>query len=244
MRRRFAMTLACSLGGLLALTGCSDLAAQLSDARSSEPVGGHAEPPPPLATESWGTADGLLSVIVRNPTERTLRSATAVITALDAEGEAIGMSRATALACCAVSDLAPGRTYGLYFDVGTDAGTVSDVKVSYRDVAWYTRRAAPMPPPVTVTPVRLTAGPLGAVVVADVATPGTAVAQAVVQAHLVGPDGAFLVVVSGRWTCFAAGGRRRIEMQLFHPVPPGTVVESIVVHPVATPRPAPVCPAP
>ncbi|MCD4526280.1 hypothetical protein [Nocardioides sp. cx-173] len=243
MHRRFAMLLVASLGGLLVLTGCSDLSAQLSGEQSSEPVNEAAAPPPPLVTESWGTVDGLLSVLVRNPSRRTLRYAAATVTARDASGVSVASSRGEAEPrdCCVVTDLPPGATFGLYVDVGTDVESVQDVEVAFRDVAW--RAPSPTkPPPMEATAIRLAAGASGAVVLADVATPGGAVDEAVLQAHLVDAHGEFLAVVSGRWACFAAGGSRRIEMQLFHPVPPGTEVASVLAYPVLSPaRPAPGC---
>lgn len=246
MRRRFAMTLVC----LVALTGCSDISAQLSG-ESEEPdgpagtAGTAAEAAPALETVSWGVVDGMLSVLVRNPSDRTLRHATGALTARDAEGNAVGSSAASAKdgTCCTVADLPPGASYGFYFDVGVDAEQVAEVEVRYREVAWRPGTATPVPAP-RVVPTQLTANSLGAVVVAEVAA-AQAVPQAVAQAFLNGPDGEFLAVVSGRWSCFAAGTTRPIQMQLFHPLPAGTTVTSVVAYPLAEDarRPAPSCPA-
>ena len=246
--RRIAMMLAAALTCLAALTGCSDISAQLSGSQSSDPLeGGETRPAAPLETESWGTVDGMLSVVVSNPAKRTLRYAVATITARDAGGVALGTSSTGAPdgTCCAVADLPPSATYGFYFDLGPDADRVAEVEMTYRDVAWGAPEESEATSTMEATAVGLSAGALGAVVIADVSTPGPAVTQAVAQAFLTGPDGEFLAVVSGRWTCFPAGGTRRIEMQLFHPVPEGTQVDAVVAYPTTdAPRnPAPSCPA-
>ena len=245
--RRVVTMLAAALACFAVLTGCSDISAQLSGSQSSEPLeSGETRPAAPLETDSWGTVDGMLSVVVKNPAKRTLRYAVATIVARDANGTALGTSSTGAPngTCCAVADLPPGASYGFYFDLGAEADQVAEVEMAYRDVAWGAPEDAETAPPMEATPVGLSAGALGAVVIADVSAPGAAVTQAVAQAYLVGPDGQFLAVVSGRWTCFPAGGSRRIEMQLFHPVPEGTVVDSVVAYPLTdAPRyPAPSCP--
>jgi hypothetical protein len=245
--RRIAMTVAAALTCFAALTGCSDISAQLSGSQSSDPLeGDDTQPAPPLETVNWGTVDGLLSVVVSNPADRTLRYAIATIVALGADGQELGTFTDTALnaGCCTVADLPPGGAYGFYAEVGPDIAEVADVEMTYRDIAWGATQV-PTNAALTVQPVGVNAGDLGAVVVADVSTPGPAVADAVVQAYLIGPDGEFLAVVSGRWGCFAAGETRRVWMQLFHPVPEGTQVHSMVAHPrlEAPKSSAPSCPA-
>lgn len=186
---------------------------------------------PILVTQEWGVVDGMLSVVVRNTTDRTLRGADAVITARDRNDVLIVSSlEAEDGVCCSIADLPAGEEFGLYVDVGDAAGEISRVDVAYRGVAW-------SPPGETPTgtlaaqPVRLDGNGQGAVVVAKVKTPDPMVAQASVQAFLTGPDGEFLAVVSGRWYCFSRG-THEIRMQLLHPVPAGTTVKDVVIHPV------------
>jgi hypothetical protein len=233
MRRRFVMAIAGVLVGLVALSGCSDIAAQLSGEQVTDPELSEDLVSPLLETVSWGEVDGMLSVVVRNPGDRTLRHATAVFVARDADGVTVGSSTSSAKkgTCCTVYDLQPDAEYGFYFDVGVDAGQVAEVEVNYRDVAWRTGKTDPVPA-MRGAPVALTANTLGAVVVADVTTPASPVRQAIAQAFLDGPDGEFIAVVSGRWTCFAPGVPRRIQMQLYHPLPAGTTVDSVVAYPV------------
>ncbi|WP_193612675.1 hypothetical protein [Nocardioides lijunqiniae] len=246
MRSRFVMTVVGGLVGLLTLSGCSDISAQLSGEQVTDPELSAKLVSPLLETVSWGEVDGMLSVVVRNPGERTLRHATAEFVARDADGATVGSSTSSEKkgTCCTVYDLQPDQEYGFYFDVGVDAGQVAEVDVAYRDVAWRTGQTAPVPA-MRGAPVTMTSNTLGAVVVADVTSPASPVGQAVVQAFLDGPDGDFIAVVSGRWTCFKAGTPRRIQMQLYHPLPAGTTVESMVAYPVGedAEHPAPDCAA-
>lgn len=266
---RRAASLAAAVACLVVLAGCSDIAAQLSGPQSSEPlesVGGQPQPPvesegaqpqptvesedarpvPALQTVNWGTVDGLLSVVVANRAQHTLSHAVARLTALDANGREIGTPAEAAPGgrCCTVADLPPGGAYGFYFDLGPDAAAVAAVEMTYQDISWATVEPSTTAQ-VQANPVGVEAGAEGAVVVADVATPGPAVASAVVQAYLVDGDGRFVAVVSGRWSCFAPGGTRRVEMQLFHPVPDGTSVHSMVAYPSvdAPDSTGPSCPA-
>jgi hypothetical protein len=247
MRRRFVTAVVGALIGLVAVSGCSDISAQLSGEQVSDPMQAEEVVTPLLETVSWGEVDGMLSVVVRNPRERTLRHATAVFVARDSAGVTVGSSTSSAKkgTCCTVYDLQPDASYGFYFDVGVDAGNVAEVEVTYRDVAWRAGASAPVPA-MRGAPVALTANALGAVVLADVTTPESPVPQAVAQAFLNGPDGDFIAVVSGRWACFEAGVPRRIKMQLYHPLPAGTTVESVVAYPVGedASHPAPDCTAP
>lgn len=213
---------------LLVLSGCSDISAQMQGAQVSSTSSVDVKTPPILVTQQWGVVDGMLSVVVTNTSSRTLRFANAVITATDANGVVVATSRSTTDgSCCAVVDLPPGARHGFYFDAGSSSAVISKVDVSYREVAW----AAPSTrtdPEFTAQATGIEANSVGAVVVADVTTKGGPVAQVNAQAFLTDADGAFIAVVSGRWNCFV-DGTREIRMQLFHPVPEGTKVESVAV---------------
>lgn len=216
--------------GLLG-SGCDQASTKLTGGGSGQPAPAAAPARPILVTQEWGVVDGMLSVVVENSTERTLRSAEAVITARDRNDVLIVSSlEVQGGACCAVVGLPPGQEFGLYVDVGESADEISRVDVSYREVAWAPAGES-QPSALAADLVRLDGNGQGAVVVANVGTKQQMVAQANVQAFLTGPDGAFLAVVSGRWYCFSQGSRE-IRMQLLHPVPAGTTVDRIVIYPV------------
>lgn len=182
-----------------------------------------------LETVTWAELDGLVSVLVRNPTDRVLRRADAVITLRDSRGTALASTVSTRTregGCCTVRSLRPGGTYGLYVGTAGPGSEVADVEVSYRDVSWSSTAL----PEVEAAPVRIVEGPRGSVVLADV-TAEDDVPSAVVQAVVTDPDGTLVAVVSGTWTCFEAQDTRRIFMQLFRRVPEGSLVESVAVHP-------------
>lgn len=237
--------LTCALAVLFLLTGCSQISAQMDGAQTSTPSEGAALDPnggPILVTQAWGVVDGMLSVEVRNTSKRTLRFATAVITARDDQDVLVTSStRVDDGTCCDVVDLPAGDKFGFYLDVGSSTSAISQIDVVYQDVAWSPAAGKPATTFVA-TPKRIDSNSIGAVVVADVRTAGDQVAQANAQAFLTDEDGTFLAVVSGRWDCFTAGSRQ-IRMQLFHPVPEGTKVESVVLHPVEhdPARPSPAC---
>jgi hypothetical protein len=215
--------------GLLG-SGCDQVSTTM-DGGASESAPTKSPARPILVTQEWGVVDGMLSVVVRNTTDRTLRTAEAVITARDRTDVLISSSLEDPDGvCCAVVDLPPGQEFGLYVDVGDGADEISRVDVAYRDVAWSSADAA-QASTLEAQPVRLDGNGQGAVVVANVQTSEPMVAQASVQAFLVDPGGSFLAVVSGRWYCFSEG-RHEIRMQLLHPVPAGTTVDRVAIHPV------------
>lgn len=189
-----------------------------------------------LATTDWAVLDGMVSVQVRNDGDRTLRRATALLSAVDEHGVTVASSAAQAPSgdCCTVRELRPGETYGLYFDTTVDEATIDEVVVRYRDVSWSasgpagsTDRSA-----ARVSVVELTGSPDGAVVVADVTPRHRAIDAAIVQAVLDDANGDLLAVVSGRWRCLVADEANRIRMQLFHNVPAGATVSGVTVLPV------------
>jgi hypothetical protein len=223
---------ALTAAGTLALAGCSQISDQLGGSSGSpdaEPVATS----PILVTKHWAVNDGMLSVVVQNTSDRTLRYADGVITARSDDNELLALSAdGSDRGCCGVVDLPPGGDFGFYLDVeGGDR--ISRVEVSYRNVSWdVADQAADTTAVSTVSarPVRVERDGRTTVVLADLrATRG--VRQVVAQAFLTSADGDFLAVISGRWQCLVPG-TRRIQMQLFHPIPAGAKVERIVVHPV------------
>jgi hypothetical protein len=216
--------------GLLG-AGCSEISAQLNGETVSADVPTAAPAQPILVTRQWGVVDGMLSVVVQNTTDRTLHSAEAVITARDENDVLISTSIEDPDGpCCSVSDLPPGQQFGLYIDVGDSADQITRVNVAYRNVAWAPDGEV-ADNPLAAHPVSLVSDATGAVVVANVENSSSIVPQASVQAFLTGPDGEFLAVVAGRWYCFSQG-RHGIRMQLRHPVPSGTTIDRVVIHPV------------
>ncbi|MDN4162844.1 hypothetical protein [Nocardioides abyssi] len=220
--------------GVLALApvlgGCSTISDQLAGSEvdpSAATSAASAESQ--LETVTWAELDGLVSVVVRNPTDRVLRRAEAVVTLRDSRGVALASTttpRSREDGCCTVRSLRPGGTYGLYVGTAGPGSEVADVEVTYRDVSWSSTAL----PRVEAEPVRIVEGSRGSVVLADV-TVEKELPSAVVQAVVNDPDGDLVAVVSGTWTCFEAGDTRRIFMQLFRRVPAGSVVESVAVHP-------------
>ncbi|MBC9735593.1 hypothetical protein [Nocardioides marmotae] len=225
----------------LVLGGCATISDQLAGSEVDPAVSSTAASADSLLeTVSWAELDGLVSVLVRNPTDRTLRRADAVVTLRDERGTALAstVTRPRKGGCCTVRSLRPGGTYGLYVGTVGPGAEVADVEVTYRDVSWSSAAI----PEVGAEPVRIEEGPRGSVVLADVTAQDDDVPSAVVQAVITDRDGGLVAVVSGTWTCFAAGETRRIFMQLFRRVPEGSVVESVSVHPDTT-AVAPECPA-
>jgi hypothetical protein len=212
--------------------GCSETSTEKDGARTGAGTAvNEAAARPILVTREWGVVDGMLSVVVANTSDRTLRSAEGVITARDRNNVLIATSlESPDSGCCDVVDLPPGQQFGFYIDVGDSATDVSRVNVAYRNVSWTPAGEEPAGP-LVARPVRLDGNGRGAVVVADVRSPAPMVAEASVQAFLTGPDGEFLAVVAGHWYCLSAG-RHEIQMQLRHPVPAGTPIDRVLVHPI------------
>jgi hypothetical protein len=230
--------------GVLLLAGCAQINAQLDGAVVADGTpapGGD----PVLAVRSTGSVDGLLSVVLANDTDRTLRYAEAVVEARAADGTRVttSLDEGSDASCCAIVNLPAGKQYGLYLDVGTDA-EVARVTVSYRDVSWGPAHDDTAPPALAATPVALRHTADGSVVVADL-TSDADVAEAIVQAFVTDAGGQLLAVVSGRWRCLT-DGTRRLYLQLFHPLPDDARVDRVVVHPVTDDptKSTPVCDGP
>jgi hypothetical protein len=221
-----------TLALLLATAGCSQLGAQMDGAEQDDAKDPVAAATNVLETVEWGEVNGLLSVLVRNKTDRVLRRADAVISVSNSDGVAIGTSAETTIEgrCCTAVEVPPGGSFGFYFYLD-DAASVDEVDVSYKNVLWAaaSRTRASQ---TSIVPVRLVGNSAGTLVAADVTTRGEPIDAAVVQALIDGPDGAFLAVISGTWFCFAPGAPDRILMQLYTTVPEGSTVRSVTAFPL------------
>ena len=71
--RAGAIGVALIVVGLLG-SGCDQASTKLDGGAAAEPVADAAPARPILVTQEWGVVDGLLSVVVRNTTDRTLRT--------------------------------------------------------------------------------------------------------------------------------------------------------------------------
>ncbi len=228
-RRKLAVaTVAVAIAGLLT-SGCSAVVDQIDGASHESKA---AATKPVISTVHWGVVDGLLSVVVENTSDRTLRYGESVIHALDADGDEVASSLGRGGgACCSLADLAPGQAYGVYLDVGPDATRVTQVQMAYRNLSWAAAGASTEVADIHAAGVRVVQEAAGSVVEATVTSPRP-VTQVGVQAFLFDDRGRFLAVVSGRWTCLAAG-TSPIRMQLFHDVTTGTEIRSVRVHAVS-----------
>jgi len=216
---------------LTLLSGCAQISDQIDDAEA-ETVSDEIAAPSVMETVDWAELEGLVSVLVRNPTERMLRRAEAVITVHTPEGEELATSPRQVYegACCTAIDVPPGGTFGFYLFTGDVEGAVEDVEVSYKNVSWGDA-ASGGGPVATAVPVQLSSNRLGTLAIADVTTRGGPVDTAVVQAVLEDPDGSLVAIISGTWDCFQPGTPTRIEMQLYQTAPPGTEIRSVTVYP-------------
>lgn len=187
----------------------------------------------PLDVIDWGIVEGLLSVRVVNNTDRTLERAEAVINIVTSDGRG-GVSAGASVdddLCCTVLSLPPGGHFGLYVDLGPNIGEIEDINVNYAEVAWSPAVADAL---TMLEPgkARLAGSDSNATVTTQITSTDKQVDAAAGQAFLTGPDGEFLAVVSGRFSCFSPGEPRRVVLELFHPVPDGTTVESVVAYPL------------
>jgi hypothetical protein len=182
----------------------------------------------------------MLSVVVQNVSDHTLQYAQGVVTARTADDQLVATSLELADAgCCDVVGLAPGQEYGFYLDVGPDAPEISRVDVAYREVSWDRTAAIVDHPEVTARPVGLRGDGAGTVALAEL-TSSRPVDGVVAQAFLTDDDGHLVAVVSGRWSCVRPG-TQLLRMQLFHPVPAGTEVDRVAVHPADPSGPSSRC---
>lgn len=222
----------------LGLSGCSLLERPLpEETPNANPAGSSGTRA--LTLVDWGVVDGLLSVRLRNTTDRTLDRASALVTIRLADG--VSMRSGPAVLddeCCTLLGVPPRSDFGVYVDLGGAAGTTDDVdavEVTYTELAW-----APPPsaeekkpaPTLDLGSFRLETGEGGAEVVTEITAEGGDVAAVAGQAFLTTADGSFLAVVSGRFKCFAEDQPRKVVMELFHSVPEDTVVETVVAYPI------------
>lgn len=233
-----------ALGVALAITtsglaGCADLRDQVNGA-SVEPDNDTVGVAPVLEEVEWSVTDGLLSVIVRNTNPDTLRSARVSLTAYSAKHAALasvsGDSMITESACCTVVDLAPDAEYGLYFALGADVGArVADIDLGFSDISFGEPEAASRPQ-IGATAQRTVLNRSRTTVAATLTNGSSPVSLALVQAVLRGQSGRLIAVVTGRWTCLRANETRPINVELFQPVPAGTVVDTITARPLTGPN--------
>jgi hypothetical protein len=185
-----------------------------------------------LRVVEWGVTDGLLSVRVHNDSQRVLRRAEAVMVIRLDDG--VSLSAAGTLPddlCCTLLDVPPGKDFGLYADLGERADLVEDVEIRFDRVSWAPPDSPSTPELVMDEPVL--ADTAGGAEVRTRITASEDLPALAAQAFLRGPDGEFLAVVSGRFRCFAADRPRSVVVQLFHPVPKGTVIESVETYPMS-----------
>jgi hypothetical protein len=182
-----------------------------------------------LQTVDWGVVDGMLSVRVRNTTDRTLEHATTDIVVTDSSGTAQSTGAPDSDPCCTILNLPPGGEFGLYLDLGSMNEDIAGVDVAYRDISWLPASAGTATT-LTAGRTHLTAGDSESVVTAHIKAHGDSVRVIVGQAFLTDPTGKFMAVVSGRFDCFTEDRSRTVEMQLFHAVPPGTRVQRVVAY--------------
>ena len=217
---------------LTLLTSCSQIEDQLSGAQVSTDERDTVSVESDIQTVSWANLNGMVSVLVRNVSDRLLRHADAVITVQDASGATVGASSVAETVsgrCCTAVDVPPGGEFGFYLYAAPE-DDVQGVDISYRNLVWDSA-SSQGGPRTQITPVNLYANRNGSVVGADVVTWGGPIDEAVVQAVIDDADGSFLAVISGTWFCFQPGPARRIRMQLFQPLPEGAEVATITAFP-------------
>lgn len=242
---------------LLVLTSCTGTSAperSESPARTTSTTSGsvsrtsEAAGSPDLKVRSWGVNDGLLSVVVVNRSRALVRSARAVITARDANGNSIAtVSGPPSSRCCTILSLPPGGSFGLYAALGDAATRTRSVTVDYADVSMSAVAAAA--PELDVTDAALQTDNGLAVVSATVSVKNLTGPYIAAQAFLTNAAGSLIAVVSGRFYCFDSTDSRVVRIQLFHPVPAGTKIKSVVAYPIPDDLPTtvtqlPACSAP
>jgi hypothetical protein len=226
MQRRALSVLTVLLA--LVASGCSFLQRDLPE----EVPNPQAQQTQVLQVVDWGLVDGLVSVRVRNTSDdRALRRAEAVITVRMDDGTSVAAGGSVDHdLCCTLLDLPPGGEFGIYIDLGVADESVDDVDVRLDNLTWRPADDEQVPLPRLSRPV-LEQADVAAEVVTRVRT-ADQVPLLAAQAWLVGPDGEFLAVVSGRFRCFEKDTPRQVRLELFHPVPEGTSVAEVVAYPI------------
>lgn len=218
------------LATIVVLPGCSQVQAQMDGAErsSSERTVSNDSL---LETVEWGQVNGLLSVLVRNNTDRVLRRAEAIVSVRNTKGVAVGSSADKTVEgpCCTAVEVPPGGTFGFYFYAG-DTSQVEAVDVAYKNVQW-SDAGVSGGSAATIEPAHLFYNSEGSAVTADVTAQGGPIDAAIVQAVIDGPDGNFITVISGTWFCFVPGPPRRILMQIYTALPEGSRIRSVTAYP-------------
>lgn len=219
--------------GLALIAACTSAAAGGGVATATPPRGttvAHSTAPAepqPLRVVRWGVDDEMLSVLVENTTEQEIRSAHVVITARDDRGTIIAtVSGPAGALCCTIVALPPHDTFGLFADFGDGVVRTAKVDVDYSKVSV----GAPSSGAGDITS---SAGQLDrrgdlTLVHTFLGSSANAGPYVAVQAVLVDRTGKQLVaVISGRFYCLFPGRQLGVTLQLFHPVPSGTRIQSI-----------------
>lgn len=213
----------------LVVTGCSAGGTRRDDTERTVP----ARPAvAPLETLEWAETDGLVSVLLRNTTDRVLRQAEAEVTVLAAGSVATTVEGP----CCTVTDLPPGADYAFSFHL-PDGVRADDLQVDYRDVVW-SGAGSDGSPRITAVPHNIFPNADGTVVVADLTTDGGPVDVAVVQAVVDDARGDLVAIASGTWSCLVPGSPRRVWMQLYTHLPADSTVRTVTAYARPTERPA------
>jgi hypothetical protein len=186
-----------------------------------------------LHVSGWGVVDGLLSVLVENTGTTQIASAHTVITALDTHGAIIAtVSGADGSLCCTIIGLQPHATFGIYADFGPAVTRTASVTVNYSAVQTRPASDGAQASSITASDPQLASVSGVTVVRARLGASASAGPYVAVQATLRSPDGRLVAVISGRFYCLFPGNGLGVTLQLFHPVPAGTVVQQVNAFPI------------
>lgn len=190
-------------------------------------------PAPAPQVVSWGGTGDQLALVVRNTSTRQIVHARLLIVALDKQDHPLLVtSGQTNSTCCVLSNVPPDGVYGAFATIKAPLSAVHSVTAQYLDL-----NVADVPSPestehVDVSSVQLRRTPSDTIVSATVRTTGKVSPYLSGQAFLVDPHGHLVGVISGQFYCFGAGAVHRLHMQLLHPVPAGTRVQTVVARPL------------
>lgn len=239
---------------LLALTGCGidagsegtvvppplavpTVPASTTDSTTASDAATDAATGAPLSVVDRGLDGRLLSLVVRNDGDRTIRSGRVRITVWDHHRHVLLRSSGpVGSTCCSVVGLSPGARFGLFLNLPAGrvahAGSIGAVEVQLLPEG---RRLTSAPAPrLRVDHATLARSTHDAIVTARVTTPAGTTPYVAGQAFLTDRRGHLVAVISGRFYCFDPHDSRVLRMQLLHPVPRGTRIGA--VHAFAVPR--------
>lgn len=186
---------------------------------------------------SWGREGRQLAVVVRNDSRRVIDEARVRITARDAADNPVLSTTGTPRdVCCTIVGLPPGKDFGLFAVLDSDASEIADVEVVY--VAQDTRPVRPPEPRILVDDPALLRYDDDTVAVATLTARGRVADYVAAQAILVDEAGDVAQVISGRFWCYEPGRRRQIRLHLFHPVPADVRLDRVVAYPIPAGVPA------